>query len=162
GPVRQRAGGLVLRVKVDELVLPDLALDNRLTEGRALAAVGHGLVERDAGPAERRGAGDEPLGLEVLHEVHEPEVLFAEQVTRAPSRTSPAVSLAWLPTFLSSPATENPGTPAGTRKNEQPCAPASGAVLASSVTNEARVPLVTNVFCPSRTYSPPSLRAVVR
>ena len=58
------------------------------------------------------------------------------------------MSDAWLPIFSSFFETAKPGSAVGTRKNEQPCAPASGSVLASSVTKSARVPLVMKVFWP--------------
>jgi hypothetical protein len=61
-------------------VLPHLALDDRLAERGSVFSVRNGVLERQA--RGRRGAhrGDEPLGLEVLHQVHEALVLFTEQV----------------------------------------------------------------------------------
>ena len=61
------------------------------------------------------------------------------------------MSLEWLPIFFSFLATLKPLVFVGTRKKQQPCAPASGRVFTSSVTKSARVPLVMNVFEPLMT-----------
>jgi len=80
GLVDIRLGRLELGEQVDELVLPDLALDDRLAERAALATVGDGVLDHEERARDGRDASDQPLGLEVLHEVHEAHVLFAEAV----------------------------------------------------------------------------------
>jgi hypothetical protein len=81
GLVRERARGLELRMQVDELVLPVLALDDRLAERLALAAVLDCLIHRELEPGARADARDEALRLEVLHQVHEALVGLAEHVS---------------------------------------------------------------------------------
>jgi hypothetical protein len=67
------------------------------------------------------------------------------------SKKSSAVSLDLLPIFFSAFETVKPLVFVGTRKKEQPCAPASGLVFASSVMKSARVPFVMKVFWPLMT-----------
>ncbi len=67
------------------------------------------------------------------------------------SKCNSAVSLEWLPIFLSLRATLKPLVFVGTRKKLHPWAPWAGSVLASSVTKSARVPLVMKVLAPLMT-----------
>ena len=81
---------------------------------------------------------------------------------RAPSNTSSPVVEPEMPIFGSSRATSKPGVPASTTNAEIPGWPAPGSVLAKTVYTCATDALVMNRFEPSRTYSSPSSRAVVR
>ena len=81
---------------------------------------------------------------------------------RAPSNVSSPVVEPAIPIFGSSRATSNPGVSASTTKAEIPVCPASGSVFANTVYSPATAALVMNRFEPSRTYSSPSRRAVVR
>src|SRR5262249_30330782 len=71
---------LAAGVEIDELVLPNLALDDRFAEGDALPAIRDAGVEHKEGAGEAAHGGDEPLGLEVLHQIHEAVVRLAEEV----------------------------------------------------------------------------------
>ena len=81
---------------------------------------------------------------------------------RAPSKTSSPVVDPEMPIFGSSRATSKPGVSDSTKKAEMPACPASGSVFAKTVYAFATEALVMNRFEPSRTYSSPSRRAVVR
>ena len=67
-----------------------------------------------------------------------------------------------MPIFDSSRATAKPGVSDSTTKAEIPSWPASGSVLAKTVYRLATPAFVMKRFEPSRTYSSPSRRAVVR
>ena len=67
-----------------------------------------------------------------------------------------------MPIFGSSRATSKPGASDSTTNAEIPPCPASGSVFANTVYRPATPAFVMNRFDPSRTYSSPSRRAVVR
>ena len=67
-----------------------------------------------------------------------------------------------MPIFGSSRATSKPGVSASTTNAEMPEWPASGSVFAKTVYRFATEAFVMKRFEPSRTYSSPSRRAVVR
>jgi hypothetical protein len=77
-------------------------------------------------------------------------------------KNSSAVSFALSPTFCSRRPRSNPGVPRSTAIRLTPCAPSSGAVLATTTTRSACSPLVMKVFCPLSMYESPSRTAVVR
>ena len=74
-----------------------------------------------------------------------------------PSKKSSAVSLACWPIFLIGWPREKPGRLVSTRKSETPRAPASGSVLAQTITRSATWPLVMKILPPS-SRQPPSVR----
>ncbi len=81
---------------------------------------------------------------------------------RALSNTSSPVVDPEMPIFGSSRATSKPGVSASTTNAEMPECPASGSVFAKTVYTFATEAFVMKRFEPSRTYSSPTRRAVVR
>ena len=86
--------------------------------------------------------------------------------TRQSCNTIAAVSLQRMPSFFSSLVTVHPGVPASTTKERIPLRPASGSIVAHTITNpgvstRALWPPVTKIFSPLSTQSAPSRTAVV-
>ena len=81
---------------------------------------------------------------------------------RQPVNVSSPVVEPEMPIFGSSRATANPGASFSTTNAEMPGWPADGSVFAKTVYRCATPAFVMKRFEPSRTYSSPSRRAVVR
>src|SRR5262249_22585398 len=79
--VGQPSGGLDLGEQIGELVPPYLKLEDGTSEGFALGPVTDCIGYREVGHRDRAHRGDQPLPLEVGHDVAEATVLLAEQVT---------------------------------------------------------------------------------
>ena len=104
GMVGQLAGSLHARQMLGEPVPPDLEAAYRLPERMALLAVADGQLERAVHERVGHQRGRQPLALEMLHDVVEALIPFAQDVAlgmRHSSKKSSQVSEAALPTFLS-------------------------------------------------------------
>ncbi len=82
--------------------------------------------------------------------------------TKQPSNVSSRVSDACQPIFGSGGAAEKPSWPRSTMNIVMPWWPASGSVLAATITKSAMPPLVMNILAPSMTQPPSARVARVR
>ncbi len=144
----------------DQLVLRD-RLAHRLARLRVLERV----VGRALGDAEGLRGDAGPGAVEDPHRELEALALLAEEVRgrdRAVVEDELAGRGARMPIFGSSRATANPGVSASTTKARDAGMARSGSVFAKTVYRLATPAFVMKRFDPSRTYSSPSRRAVVR